>query len=335
MAHANAPLTPEGRQRLVTRVLDDDRPISHVATEAGIARSTLTKWVARYRADGPEGLGDRSSAPVERPTRVSLEVLELIDRWRRDHKWSARRIHLELTERGHHCCMRTVSRWLKRLGISRRRDLDPTGENNRTVGKITARFPGHMLHLDVKKVGKIPDGGGWWAHGRGSSKALASKRAHKQRVGYTYLHSAVDGYSRLAYTEALEDETAQATIGFFARARAYFAAHGITRLIRVVTDNGANYRAARFVAAVQSHASRHQRTRAYTPRHNGKVERYQRLLSEECLYARVYDSEQARRKAIGVWVHHYNYHRPHTACADQPPASRVHERVDNVMTSYN
>lgn len=164
-----------------------------------------------------------------------------------------------------------------------------------------------MLRLDVKKVGKIPDGGGWWAHGRGSSKALASKRAHKQRVGYTYLHSAIDGYSRLAYTEALEDETAQTTIGFFARARAYFAAHGITRLVRVVTDNGTNYRASRFVTAVQSHASRHQRTRVYTPRHNGKVERYQRLLAEECLYARDYESEQARRKAIGVWVHHYNY----------------------------
>lgn len=152
------------------------------------------------------------------------------------------------------------------------------------MGTITARFPSHMLHMDVKKVGKIPDGGGWWAHGRGSSKALVSKRAHKQRVGYTYLHSAIDGYSRLAYTEALEDETAQTTIGFFARARAYFAAHGITRLIRVVTDNGANYRASRLV---------------------------------------------------GVWVHHYNYHRPHTACADQPPTSRVHQRVDNVMTSYS
>ena len=255
MTHANAPLTPEGRQRLVTRVLDDARPIAHVAAEAGIARSTLTKRVARYRADGPEGLEDRSSAPAARPTRVPVEALELIDRWRRDHKWSARRIHLELARLGHHCCLRTVSRWLKRLGINRRRDLDPTGENNRQVGTITARFPSHMLHLDVKKVGKIPDGGGWWAHGRGSSKALASKRAHKQRVGYTYLHSAVDGYSRLAYTEALEDETAQTTIGFFARARAYFAAHGITRLIRVVTDNGANYRASRFVRSVQSHAS--------------------------------------------------------------------------------
>ena len=335
MAHANAPLTPAGRLRLVTRVLDDGRPIAHVAAEAGIARSTLTKWVSRFRTDGLEALEDRSSAPAVRPCRLSIEAIELIDRWRRDHKWSARRITAELAVRGFHCCVRTVSRWLKRLGIACRRDLDPSGESNRQPGKITARFPGHMVHLDVKKIGTIPTGGGWWAHGRGSKKALASKRAHKQRVGYTYLHSAVDGFSRLAYTEALDDETEKTTIGFFARARAYFAAHGITRLVRVVTDNGSNYRASRFVTTVRSHASRHQRTRAYTPRHNGKVERYQRLLSEECLYARVYASEQARRDAVGVWVHHYNYHRPHTACADQPPASRVHERVDNVMTSYN
>ncbi|SLM99219.1 Mobile element protein [Brevibacterium yomogidense] len=149
MTHANAPLTPEGRQRLVTRVLAGGRPIAHVAAEAGIARSTLTKWVARYRAEGAGGLEYRSSAPAARPTRIPLEMLELIDRWRRDHKWSARRIHHELAHLGHHCCLRTVSRWLKRLGISRRRDLDPTGENNRHAGKITTRFPGHILHMDV------------------------------------------------------------------------------------------------------------------------------------------------------------------------------------------
>ena len=234
----------------------------------------------------------------------------------------------QLAGRGHHFCVRTIGRWLQRLGISRRRDLDPTGENNRETGKIIARFPGHMLHLDVKKVGKIPDGGGWRLHGRGHAKA------RKQRVGYTYLHTAIDGYSRLAYTEALENETAATTIGFFSRARAFFAAHGINRLVRVVTDNGSNYRAKTFVRTVNAHASRHQRTRPYMPRHNGKVERYQRILAEECLYAHAFYSENERREAISVWVHHYNYHRPHTACADQPPATRVHERVDNVMTSY-
>ena len=328
MTHRNSPLTPVGRLRLVRRVEYDSRPIAHVAAEAGVARSTLTKWVHRYRDDGAEALEDRTSAPARRPSRPPIEVPELIDSWRREHKWSARRIALELASHGHHYCVRTIGRWLERLGISRRRDLDPTGENNREPGKIIARFPGHMLHLDVKKVGQIPDGGGWRLHSRGHAKA------RKQRVGYTYLHSAIDGYSRLAYTEALENETAATTIGFFSRARAFFAAHGITRLVRVVTDNGSNYRAKTFVRTANAHASRHQRTRPYTPRHNGKVERYQRILTEEWLYAHAFYSEDERREAISVWVHHYNYHRPHTACADQPPATRVHERVDNVMTSY-
>ncbi|MCT1616611.1 integrase core domain-containing protein, partial [Kocuria marina] len=171
-------------------------------------------------------------------------------------------------------------------------------------------------------------------HGRGSQQALASKRAHKQRVGYTYLHSAVDGFSRLAYTEALDDEKAATTIGFFCRARVFFTAHGITRIHRVVTDNGANYTARDFTRAVEALASRHQRIRPYTPRHNGKVERYNRLLADEVLYARSYPSEQARREAIGVWVNHFNYHRPHTACGDQPPASRTPTRVNNVTPSY-
>ncbi len=238
MTHANAPLTPAGRHRLVTRVISEGRPVAHVAAEAGVARSTLTKWVHRYQTGGPQALEDRSSAPATRPTRLPVEVIELIDTWRRQKKWSARRITHELAIHGHTCAVRTVSRWLHRLGISRRKDLDPIGENNRAPATITAFFPGHMIHLDVKKLGRIPDGGGWWAHGRGSQQALASKRAHKQRVGYTYLHSAVDGFSRLAYTEALDDEKAATTIGFFCRARVFFTAHGITRIHRVVTDNG-------------------------------------------------------------------------------------------------
>ena len=153
-------------------------------------------------------------------------------------------------------------------------------------------------------------------------------------IGYTYLHTAIDGFSRLAYTEALDDEKASTTIGFFCRARTFFAAHGITRLVRVVTDNGANCRARTFTTTITSLASRYQRTRPYTPRHNGKVERYNRIMAEECLYARSYSSEQQRRDAIAVWNHHYNDHRPHTTCGNQPPATRVPAHVTNVMTSY-
>ncbi len=151
------------------------------------------------------------------------------------------------------------------------------------------------------------------------------------RAGYVYLHSIVDGFSRLAYTEELADEKATTTIGFFHRARAFFAAHGIHRFVRVVTDNGPNSTARAFVRTVLAVASRHQRIRPHTPRHNGKVERYHRILAEELLYARIWTSEAERAAAIDVWNIHYNYHRAHTAAGDQPPASRLSAGVTNVM----
>jgi transposase InsO family protein len=263
-------------------------------------------------------------------------VVELIEHWRRKQKWSARRIARELADgHGVHCCVRTVTRWLDRLGLNRIRDITPDGGNLRQPGTITARYPGHMIHVDVKKVGKIPDGGGWKVHGRNSALGRASKRGKGRRVGYTYLHSAIDGFSRLAYTEPLEDETAATTIGFLHRAFAFFAAHGITRITRLISDNGPNYRSNAFARSIRGKVSRHQRTRPYTPRHNGKVERFQRITVDEFLYAEVFESEQERRNRHGVWLHHYNYHRPHTACGDQPPASRLHASVDNVMTNYS
>ena len=167
-----------------------------------------------------------------------------------------------------------------------------------------------------------------------NAKTVERAKTAGSRAGYVYLHSAVDGFSRLAYTEALPDETAKSAVGFWARARAWFAAHGITRITRVVTDNGSCYRSRAFTRAT-SHASRHQRTKPFTPKHNGKVERYQRILAEELLYARPFTSEAARARAIQVWNVHYNYHRPHTAAGNQAPASRLHAGVTNVMRSYN
>ncbi len=248
MTHANALLTPAGRLRLVERCRH--RPISHVATEAGVARQTVTKWVRRYEALGETGLLDRSSAPPTSPTQTPDTVVERIEALRRKQKWTARQIHLELVREGHRISPVTVARWLRKLGISRRRDIDPTGATNRST-RIVARYPGHMIHLDVKKVGRIPDGGGWRAHGRGSEAAKAADRAKTKgaRAGYAYLHSAIDGFSRLAYTEVLPNETSATTIGFWARARAFFAAHGIHRITRVVTYNGPNYRAKRDVIA--------------------------------------------------------------------------------------
>ena len=334
MSHRNAPLSFEGRCRLVERCRT--RPIAHVAAEMGISRACASKWVNRYRRHGELGLHDRSSAPHSSPTATPAIVLAQIETWRRQHKWSASRITHELAAAGFSIDRRTVTRHLTRLGLGQRRFLDPCGENNRKPGRIIARWPGHMVHLDVKKVGRIPDGGGWRIHGRDSDQhrtAGRAKTAGAQR-GYVYLHSAVDGFSRLAYTEPLADEKGATAAAFLARAKVWFAAHGITHLHRVVTDNGACYRSADF-ARIVGPQTRHQRTRPFTPKHNGKAERYQRILAEELLYAREFTTEDERAAATHVWNIHYNYHRPHSAAGGQPPASRLHTHVTNVQPSYS
>lgn len=330
MTHGNAPLSVEGRRRLVARCVD--RPIAHVAAEMGISRACASKWVNRFRQFGELGLHDRSSAPVGQPTATAAEVIAVIEAMRRGRKWSAARIAFELNARGVVISRRTVSRQLVTLGLNRRRFLDPSGDLNRVPQRIIARCPGHMVHVDVKKVGRIPDGGGWRVHGKGSAqaKAVAAATAAGTRAGYVYLHSAVDGYSRLTYTEALTDEKAATAIGFMHRARVWFAAHGIDRIQRIVTDNGSCYRARDFAHVL--HGARHQRITPYTPRHNGKVERYHRILAEEFLYARTWTPEAQRAEALKVWNIHFNYHRPHSAAHGQPPASRLTTGVTNVMT---
>ncbi|MFN8074062.1 MAG: IS481 family transposase [Kineosporiaceae bacterium] len=335
MSHRNAPLTPAGRLRLVQRC--QARPIAHVAAEAGISRQCLSKWVRRHREHGEAGLEDRRSRPHASPAQLPADVVVRIEVLRRERKWSARLIAVELRDSGVQVSTATVGRWLVRLGLNHRRDLDPTGATNRTPQTITTARAGEMVHIDVKKVGRIPDGGGWRAVGRGSAQAKTVEKAKTAgaKAGYVYLHSIVDGHSRLAYTEALADETAATTIAFWRRARAFLAEHGITRIDRVISDNGSNYRAGAFTTALhETGVRRHQRIRPYTPRHNGKVERYQRILAEELLYARAYTSETARAAAIAVWNIHYNYHRPHTATGDQPPAQQLRRHVTNVMRSY-
>ncbi|WP_116111972.1 IS481 family transposase [Austwickia chelonae] len=334
MTHRNAPLNLEGRRRLIVRC--QDRPISHVAAEMGISRACASKWVNRWRRYGEAGLHDRPSTPHTSPTATPPRVVATIETWRRERKWTAARITFELAERGVRINRRTVTRHLTRLGIGRRRFLDPNGATIREAQPIVARWPGHMLHVDVKKVGRIPDGGGWRIHGRDSEahRAVARAKNDGARRGYVFLHSAVDGFSRMAYTEHLPDEKGATAAAFLARAKVWFAAHGIGHVHRIVTDNGSCYRAKEFNHVIGK-LTRHQYTRAYTPRHNGKVERYNRILAEEVLYARAYSSEADRATAIAIWNLHYNYHRPHSAAGGQPPATRVHATVTNVLPSYN
>lgn len=187
-------------------------PVAHAAAEMGISRATASKCVNRYRRHGDLGLVDHSSTPIPQTTATPGQIVDRIESTRREHKWPASRIAFELHQAGTPISRRTVSRPLAQLGLNKRKFIDPNGESNQGPQKIIAERPGHMVHLDVKKTGRIPDGG-WRVHGKGSdeARAVARTKARGTKTGYVYLHSAIDGYSRLAYTQALPDEKASTT----------------------------------------------------------------------------------------------------------------------------
>ncbi len=320
MSHRNAPLTPEGRRRLCERV-DTGRPISHVAAEAGIARQTLGKWYARWLEHGVAGLQDRSSRPVRCPNQTDSQVEDLVEHLRRNMKLGPVMLAAELADFGVKMHPSTVHRVLVRRGCSRLADLDVTGQDMR-VNKNRYEHPlaGDLVHIDVKKVGRIPDGGGWRVHGKGSAEHKASQR--RGRIGYRYFHTAIDDHSRLAYTEALGDEKAATAAGFWQRAKEFFAAHGIEVIRRVLTDNGSCYRARAFNDALGD-GVKHKYTKPYRPQTNGKVERFNRTLAQECLYAQAWLSDDQRSASLPTFLHRYNYHRPHTALRGFPPVHRT------------
>jgi hypothetical protein len=327
MSHANAPLTPEGRRRACEQV-DRDRPISHVAAEFHIARQTLGKWHARWLAEGEDGLVDHSSRPVSSPGQTPLEVEDLIEKLRRKHKVGPVQLAGKLAKLGHHVPASTIYQVLVRRGINRLADIAPDGGDLREpVRRYEWAGAGDMVHVDVKKVGRIPAGGGWWAHGRGSAQ---DKAARKQRVGYVYLHSATDDHTRLTYTEELDDEKGITAAGFWIRAARWFVRHGITKISRVLTDNGSCYRSLVFATALASTRTRHKRTRPYRPQTNGKVERYHRTMATEWIYVQTWESNEQRKQALAGWLDYYNYDRPHTALGGKPPISRCPIDVNNL-----
>jgi hypothetical protein len=340
MTHRNAPLTPEGRLRLCQRV-DAGRPLCHVAAEAGIARQTLGRWYGRWLAEGEVGLVDRSSRPHRCPAQTPVEIEERVCALRREHKVGPLQLVAHLAGEAIVLPASTIYRILVRHGISRLRDLDVSGGDLREpVRRYEYDVAGGLVHIDVKKLGRIPSGGGWRVHGRGSAPHRhgetarhAAARARKKtgaRPGYIYLHTALDDHSRLAYTEELLDEKATTAAAFWARAVKFFNRHGITKIHRVLTDNGACYRSLVFAAALATTRTRHLRTRPYRPQTNGKVERYHRTLAQEWAYRRAWNSNEDRAAALPAFLHHYNYARPHTALNGKPPATRTPTGVTNL-----
>ena len=282
MSHRNARLTVHGRRLLVERVLQLGRPRAHVAAEMGVSRQCVSRWVSRYLAEGQSGLLDRSSRPHRMPTRtlteVETRVVALRERERRGQDWIGPELGIPA---------RIVSRILRRHAAPYLRELDPvTGQVVRASKTTAVRYerdrPGELVHMDVKKIGRIPDGGGWRAHGRAAGSA---RRDHRSRVGFDYVHSLVDDHSRLAYSEVLTDEKGATCAAFLARAAGYFAAQGITQIERIMTDNAWAYKWS-LRAVVAELGARQVFIKAHCPWQNGKVERLNRTLATEWAYGR-------------------------------------------------
>jgi transposase InsO family protein len=321
VSHANARLTFHGRCELVRRVRFDGRPVAHVAREMGVSRACAHRWVARFDLEGWDGLHDRSSRPHSCPTRTSpaaeQSVLSAREQTRRGPAEISRLTGVP---------ERTVTRVLRRHRVPRLVQLDPvTGAVIRASKSTAVRYerdrPGELIHMDVKKIGRIPEGGGWRAHGRAMGSTAAKKKA---RIGFDYVHSAIDDHSRLAYSEILPDEKGQTCAGFLARAAAWFQGQGIAGIEAVMTDNHWSYtKSNKMTEVLEAIDAKHITIKPHCPWQNGKVERYQRTLAHEWAYATTYLTNQQRSDALPTWQTIYNTRRAHTALDGQPPISRV------------
>ena len=331
MSHANAPLTPVGRRRLATLVVDQGWPVRRAADRFQVSPATAQKWAARYRAG--QSFEDRSSRPHHSPTRLPKQREQRIISLRFTRRWGPHRIsyHLGIPRS-------TIERVMTRYRMPLLTHIDQaTGLPVRKprIVRYEKQAPGELVHVDIKKLGRIPTGGGWRIHGRGSAqdrrvkndRDRAARAGAASSRGYAFLHHAVDDYSRLAYSEILNDEKKETAAGFWERARVFFADAGVT-VTAVMTDNGSCYRSHAFAAAVGP-GVKHRRTRPYRPQTNGKVERFNRTLSAEWAYAAVYDSDEARAATYDAWLHQYNHHRPHTGIGGLTPSDRVHNLSGN------
>lgn len=318
MSHANAPLSPTGRLRLAELIVDKKWPLRRAAERFNVSVTTAKRWADRYRELGKAGMCDRSSRPRscsrQTPTRVERRVVCL----RVTRRWGPARIAYHL--RHQRLAPSTVHKILRRYGCPPLAWTDPaTGVRLRGGRRLIHSYehaaPGDLVHVDVKKLGRIPDGGGHKVLGREKGK-----RDRRRGMGYWFIHNAVDDRTRLAYSELLTDERKETAAAFWQRANAYFNAAGIT-VQRVLTDNGACYRSRDFAAALAD--IKHKRTRPYRPQTNGKVERYNRTMLQEWAYARPYRSEAERVACFPEWLHTYNHHRGHTALKGESPADLV------------
>ena len=320
--HANAALSLNQRRRMAARIVDQGWSIRHAAEAAEVSERTAQKWAARYRTAGDAGLFDRSSTPLSIPHRTPEDRVQAIAALRR----------LRMTGAEIAFCLRmplsTVSAVLLRVGLGKLSRIEPPEPPNR----YERRHAGELIHVDVKKLGRIRGAGHRVTGHRKSQKKTRRNGRRKGVAGWEFVHVCVDDATRLAYVEVLEDEKATTAVGFLKRAVAFYAAHGIT-VQRVMSDNGACYRSTIHALTCRTMGLRHLRTRPYRPRTNGKAERFIRTLLGGWAYGPIYGSSRERTAALDGWLWTYNHRRPHGSLGHKPPIARLAE-LNNLPGPY-
>ncbi len=323
--HPNAALTSRARLRLARLIVDDGWPLARAAERYDVSWKTAAKWAARYREEGPDGMSDRSSRPHRQPHRTPQPMVRKIVHLR----WKQRLGPVEIGDRLG-MSSSTVHAVLVRCRLNRLTHIDRnTGER---IRRYEHERPGDLIHVDVKKLGKVPDGGGWRYVGRQQGEknrsatvtrtGAARSRSRNPVIGTCYLHTVIDDHSRVAYVEARDDETKETATEVLRNAVAWFAERGVT-VQRVLSDNGSCYRSNLWRDTCIELTITPKWTRPYRPQTNGKIERFHRTLAEGWAFKKFYNSESARLAALPSWIHEYNHHRPHSAIGKCSPISRL------------
>jgi transposase InsO family protein len=314
--HKNARLTRLGRERIV-KMVEGGQTRKAVSEAAGVCPRTVCKWVARYRSEGVDGLADRSSRPrrLYRPTpQAVVESVEALRRQRSPGKQIAAELGISPA---------TVSRILKRLGLNRISALEPAPP----VRRYEREHPGELIHIDIKKLGRFD---------RVGHRITGDRRgqSNTRGVGWEFVHVCIDDASRIAFSQILPDEKKESAVAFLRAAVAYYASLGV-KVARVMTDNGSCYKAFAFRDACRDLGLKHIRTRPYTPKTNGKAERFIQTALREWAYAQAYPSSHRRAEELPRWLHRYNWHRPHSSLKSKPPISRLGFTEDNLLRLHN
>ena len=313
-SHKNASLTPRGREHLVKNIASLGR--QKAAQAAGVSARTAWRWQQRHQRQGIAGLQDRSSRPHRSPTRISADKAQRIEGLRRNQRLG----YAQIAERVG-VSKSTVGRVCVQAGLAK---LPPV-QGSVPVRRYEKERPGELLHLDMKKLGRFEQPG---------HRVTGDRTRNTRHAGWQALHVAIDDHSRVGFSQVLVDETSRSACDFVIAALRYYRRLGVP-ILAIMTDNGSAYRSKRFTKLLRRLRIKHRRTRPYTPRTNGKAERFIQTLLREWAYAYRYPSSDVRAAELGPWMLHYNFHRPHSAVSHKPPASRLGFDGNNVMRNYN